>query len=61
MKIKVIDEGQEKMTDASYILVDGVSLHEILERLSKTEARLVNLTNQFNKREENLLKVVKEL
>lgn len=61
MKVKVIDDAQEKLVDASYILVDGVSLHEILNRLNQVESRLVNLTNLFNKKEETLLKVVKEL
>lgn len=61
MKVKVIEDGQEKLVDASYILVDGQTLLSILQRLTRLETRLVNLTTVFNKKEEALLKVVKEL
>lgn len=61
MKVKVVENDQEKLIDASYIIVDGTSLKVILERLSNIETRLSNITMALNKKEENLIKMVKNL
>lgn len=61
MKVKVIENGQEKLIDASYIIVDNISLHDLIARIDKIETRLINTINKFNKHEDNLVKAVKEL
>lgn len=60
MKVKIVENGVEKLVEASYIIVDGVTLEQLVARVVALEQDVNRFVEDHNKREKAFQKLVKE-
>lgn len=61
MKVKIVDNGAEKLVEASYIIIEGVALIDILKRLETLEQNVAQFVKEHNDREKVFKKLVEKI
>ena len=61
MKVKIVENGVEKLVEASYIIIEGETLASFYERFLNLEALVSKFIEEHNKREKHFQKVVEKL
>ena len=61
MKITIINNGVQQLVDPEQIVVDNVTLLQLLERINKLESDFIDLKRKTTTREQQISEMVKKL